>query len=156
MSTLSELLSRANRDPRLSTRKIAERAAARGYPIDYSTVSLYLNGKHGDPDEPTLAALAAALPVGLDELRSAAGLSHERTDPYLPPDEAARMTTRQRNAVDEIIRLLARAEGECHGRESAATNEPGEAVTFDSPGHAGPQTEASPERQDGRRHTDPH
>lgn len=152
MSTLSDLLAEANRGLGLSVRKIAARAAEQGHRIDYSTVSLYLNGKHGEPDESTLAALAAALPVELEDLRRAAGLSAERTDPYEPPDVAARMTTRQRRAVDEIIRLLVRAESDGHDR----TPPIGEDVSAESPEGTAPPTEASPPPPDDPRRRDLH
>lgn len=108
MSKLSDVLKAANVE-KFSTRAIAAAAERAGHPIDYSTVSLYLNGKHGKPDEATLVALAAVLPVSVVELREAAGLPAESVEPYSPPSEAARLTKRQRDAVDEIIRLLVKA-----------------------------------------------
>src|SRR5690625_4570574 len=97
MSALSEALKQAN-SRGLSTRAIAAEAERRGHRINYSTVSKYMNGTHGEPEEPTLQALAAALQVPLSVLRDAAGLPRDE-GPFSLPAEAARLTRRQREAV---------------------------------------------------------
>ncbi len=105
MSALSELLVRANAAG-LSARAIARQAQESGFSINHDTAARYLRGDHGRPDEETLRAFASVLPVRLSELRAAAQLPAEETEPYRPPAEASRLSRRQRRAVDEIIRAM--------------------------------------------------
>ena len=105
MSALSELLVQANTTG-LSARSIARQAQESGFSINHDTAARYLRGDHGRPDEETLRAFASVLPVRLSELRVAAQLPAEETEPYRPPAEASRLSRRQRRAVDEIIRAM--------------------------------------------------
>src|SRR4051812_17704460 len=105
MSALSDLLVQAN-SAGLSARSIARQAQESGFSITHDTAARYLRGDHGRPDEETLRAFASVLPVPLSELRSAAQLPAEETEPYRPPAEASRLSRRQRRAVDEIIRAM--------------------------------------------------
>lgn len=105
MSALSELLLKAN-TAGLSARSIARQAQESGFSINHDTAARYLRGDHGRPDEETLRAFASVLPVRLSELRVAAQLPAEETEPYRPPAEASRLSRRQRRAVDEIIRAM--------------------------------------------------
>jgi transcriptional regulator with XRE-family HTH domain len=105
MSALSQLLVRANAAG-LSARAIARLAQQGGFSINHDTAARYLRGDHGRPDEQTLRAFAHVLPVRLAELRTAAQLPAEETEPYQPPAEASRLSRRQRRAVDEIIRAM--------------------------------------------------
>jgi transcriptional regulator with XRE-family HTH domain len=105
MSALSDLLRAANASGE-SARAIARSAKELGYSLNHDTAARYLRGDHGRPDEQTLVALAAVLPVPLSQLRHAAGLPSEQTEPYSPPAEASRLSRRQRRAVDEIIRAM--------------------------------------------------
>src|SRR5947209_6495696 len=105
MSALSDLLVRANTGG-LSARAIARQAQEAGFSINHDTAARYLRGDHGRPDEETLRAFAHVLPVRLAELRAAAQLPAEETEPYQPPAEASRLSRRQRRAVDEIIRAM--------------------------------------------------
>lgn len=105
MSALSELLVQANAAG-LSARAISRQAQEAGFSINHDTAARYLRGDHGRPDEETLRAFASVLPVRLSELRAAAQLPAEETEPYRPPTEASRLSRRQRRAVDEIIRAM--------------------------------------------------
>lgn len=105
MSALSDLLVNANAEG-LSARSIARQAREAGYKINHDTAARYLRGDHGRPDEETLLAFASVLPVRLNDLRAAAELPAEETEPYRPPAEASRLSRRQRRAVDEIIRAM--------------------------------------------------
>lgn len=105
MSALSEVLVQANAAG-LSARAIARQAQQAGFSINHDTAARYLRGDHGRPDEETLRAFASVLPVRLSELRAAAQLPAEETEPYRPPAEASRLSRRQRRAVDEIIRAM--------------------------------------------------
>ena len=105
MTGLSDRLVAAN-TANLSARSIARQAQTLGYTLNHDTAARYLRGDHGRPDEPTLRALADGLKVPLVELRRAAALPAEQTEPYVPPAEASRLNRRQRRAVDEIIRAM--------------------------------------------------
>jgi transcriptional regulator with XRE-family HTH domain len=105
MSALSDLLSGANTAGR-SARALARAARERGHTLNHDTAARYLRGDHGVPDEATLIAFADVLGVPMRDLRAAAELPTESTDPYVPPPEASRLTRRQRRAVDEIIRAM--------------------------------------------------
>ena len=110
MSALSELLQQRNREE-LTPRAISTRARAAGYSLSPDTAWKYLTGRHGTPTDAALEALAAVLPVKLRDLQRAAGIVTEDLGPYVPPDEASRLGRRERAAVDEIVRLLARSHG---------------------------------------------
>lgn len=106
MSRFSDRLARAKADLGVSTRAAADRAKANGHRLSANTVSLYTRDGHPDPDSETVAALAYALRVPLDELRQLAGLPDDLGE--FRPDASANLLTRQqRNAVNEVIRLFA-------------------------------------------------
>jgi transcriptional regulator with XRE-family HTH domain len=105
MSDLSELLRAAN-SKNLSGRSIALAAQDLGFSLNHDTAARYLRGDHGRPAEATLRALSSVLDVPLAELRSAAALPTEVTEPYRPPMEASQLNRRQRRAVDEVIRAM--------------------------------------------------
>ena len=105
MSALSELLREAN-TAGLSARAVARSAQAHGHTMNHDTAARYLRGAHGTPDEETLLAFSDVFGVALTDLRAAAGLPAEVTEPYRPPIEASRLNRRQRRAVDEIIRAM--------------------------------------------------
>jgi len=94
------------RSTRHSARQLSRLARERGFTLNHDTAARYLRGDHGRPDEPTLRAFAAVLELDLADLRAAAGLPYEQTEPYLPPPEASRLSRRQRRAVDELIRSM--------------------------------------------------
>ncbi len=105
MTALSDRLVAANTQG-LSARAVARLARDAGYTLNHDTAARYLRGDHGMPDEATLIAFAEVLHVPLTELRQAARLPAEMTEPYRPPVESSRLTLRQRRAVDEIIRAM--------------------------------------------------
>jgi hypothetical protein len=119
VSALSQLLVRAN-DGKLSARAIARLAREHGHSLNHDTAARYLRGDHGRPDEATLTAFAEILAIPLVDLRAAAGLPTELTDPYQPPAEASRLTRRQRRAVDEIIRAMLTPASADEGRSEPA------------------------------------
>lgn len=105
MTALSERLVGAN-TAGLSARAIANQAREAGFTLNHDTAARYLRGDHGRPDEDTLLAFSTVLSVDLAELRRAAELPAEETTAYHPPPESARLSRRQRRAVDEIIRAM--------------------------------------------------
>lgn len=103
MSALSDLL-RSN--PRgLSARTAAARADDMGIDLRRGTLSGYFAGNHGSPSDDLLQAMSAVLDIPLAELRVAAG-RRAQAEPYVPPRESYRLTTRQRLALDELIRSM--------------------------------------------------
>ena len=106
MSKLSDRLSDAKRELGLSAAGIVRAAEKGGYTLSDYNAKVYISGKHGDPKAETLEALSYALRVPLSELRALAGLPDDLGE--FEADASARMLTRpQRDAVNEIIRLLA-------------------------------------------------
>lgn len=85
-----------------SYREFAERAGL-SKPTVYSTVS----GRTAKPNPDTVRGLAKALRLSTSEVLALAGMgSQPELSPYTPPDVAAMLTRRERDAVDELIRLL--------------------------------------------------
>lgn len=109
MTALSELLGQ-HRPEGLTQRELARKAERDGLGIKRATISAYLRGDHGAPDEPTLADLAALFSVPIEDLRQAAGLP-AGGGPYLPPVEAARLDQRERDALDHLIRAIVVSKG---------------------------------------------
>ena len=105
MTALSELIEQSN-TRRLSARAISRSAQAAGFSLNHDTAARYLRGDHGRPDEQTLLALHKVLRIPLGQLRAAASLPAEETEPYRPPTESSRLNRRQRRAIDEIIRAM--------------------------------------------------
>lgn len=105
MSALSRLLLTAAGDR--GGRQLAREAQERGVDLGLATIHNYLAGRHGKPTEATLDAFHRLLGVPLAELRTAAGLPQGAEEPWAPPAEAARLTPRQRRALDELIRAIA-------------------------------------------------
>lgn len=148
MSELSDLVNAGMRERGLryarelarATQPVAKQFGTR--PVSVSIAAGLVSGDHGKPSERTLRLLAEVLDVALPELRAAANVPGAESDPYVPPPEADRLDRRQRQAVNEMIRLLAtapqppdpdewavadRPRAEYLGAETAAVHPPGEA-----------------------------
>jgi hypothetical protein len=121
VSALSDALNEANSNE-WSAREIARRSNG---VLSHSVVADYLNGRGAKrPREYVLEAFAQVFPtLSVTKLRELAGYQPGEAERYDPPDEAHQLDRRQRNAVDELIRLLAETGrvGE-HGGDTAATN----------------------------------
>jgi hypothetical protein len=129
VSHLSDLLNAVLPDG-WSARRVSREAEAKGFRLSAASSTAYFGGRHGRPDEETLQALAAVLPVSIVKLRQAATLSPGITTPYKPPAVADRLTDRERSAVDEMIRLLAdRKEGVGNAEYPAPTKDAPSNVT---------------------------
>lgn len=109
MTALSELLREANVHG-WSTREIARRAEKNGHNLAQPTVSKYMGGRHGRPTEAVLAAFSDVLNIPIDKLRTAAGVPAGTGSPWTPPSEANRLDTRQRRALEELIRSMVTSE----------------------------------------------
>ena len=121
VSKLSDRLQQAKIDADMSIAQIVKRANDAGYELSDYSAKVYTNGKHSQSPQPeTLRALAYALRVPEDEIFKLAGLpvsSH-----FEPHRDADLLTATQRDAVNQIIRLL--AEGNKNASPST-TQEPG-------------------------------
>jgi transcriptional regulator with XRE-family HTH domain len=104
MTSLSDLLNEHLPDG--WTASDVERAAqAKGYAITRQTAWGFLRGRHASrPDEETLLALADVLRVPITKVRAAAGMPAGENEPWVPPIESARLTRRQRSALEDFIR----------------------------------------------------
>lgn len=109
MTALSELLREANVHG-WSTREIARRAEKNGHNLAQPTVSKYMGARHGSPTEAVLAAFSDVLNIPIDKLRTAAGVPAGTGSPWTPPSEANRLDTRQRRALEELIRSMVTSE----------------------------------------------
>lgn len=107
VSNLSDLL---NGQP-VSARQAAAEAERRGVKLPYGTIAAYWSGKHGRPSVGTLEKLAAVLPLSLAQLQRAAWGTETKLGEYRPPREADLLDSRQRRAIDELIRSIAAAKG---------------------------------------------
>lgn len=113
MSALSDALNEANFE-NWSAREIARRGGDR---ISHSQVNKYLKPVHPRPTERVLEVFSEVLGLPLPVLRDLAGLPTGDEEPYVAPLEANRLDRHQRDVVDELIRMLARAPAEVERAE---------------------------------------
>lgn len=109
MTALSELLTQSNANG-WSTREIARQAEKKDHQLAQPTVSKYMSGRHGAPTEQVLTAFSDVLNIPIDKLREAAGVPTGADSPWTPPSEANRLDTRQRRALEELIRSMVTSE----------------------------------------------
>lgn len=75
--------------------------------VSHTAVARIIHGE-GSPKDESIQALAATLGVKPTDIYEMVGVeAPDDAVPYEPPAEAARLSQRQRKAVDEMIRLLA-------------------------------------------------
>ncbi|MCD2263257.1 helix-turn-helix domain-containing protein [Dietzia aurantiaca] len=120
MSALSDLLNRHfdTKYGGTSNRRISEMAG-----VSRGTIDNYRNGTHpARPSEEVLRAFHDLLGIPMEQLRAAADLPPGEEEPYLPPSEANLLNSRQRRALDELIRSFV-ATKEAH-REDQGTQDP--------------------------------
>lgn len=109
MTVLSELLHQSNVQG-WSNREISVRADKNGHKLSRASVDVYMGGRHGRPTEAVLAAFSDVLNIPIDKLRTAAGVPAGTGSPWTPPSEANRLDTRQRRALEELIRSMVTSE----------------------------------------------
>lgn len=110
MTELSKILQK-NNSQNLSTRQIAERATANGYPMSHATVSRYMSGKHPLPaNRDVLRGLGVALGVGLGKLEDAANLPNSRSRFELP-EKADTLSDPERQAILNLIDVMVQNKG---------------------------------------------
>lgn len=82
--------------------QLAERAG-----LPKPTVWAAVTGRSKTYRPATVIGLAKATRISEENVTDLLGMGRQSVQPYTPPAEAAYLDTRQRAAVDEIIRLLA-------------------------------------------------
>lgn len=103
VTELSDLLKRSG----ITARQAAEKATELGVDLPYGTIAAYWTGRHPrHPSEKTLEGLAEVTPVSLRRLRRAVGAAEGEATPWSPPAEANRLTIRQREALEQLIKAI--------------------------------------------------
>lgn len=105
VSALSELLK--NNRYGIEARQAADKAADLGVHLKQGTIAGYFAGTNKSrPSEKTMKALSEVLSIPLEKIREAAGVPVGESDPYIPPPEANRLSSNQRQAIDQLIKAI--------------------------------------------------
>lgn len=103
VTQLSDLLNSTG----ISARQAADKAEAEGIHLPYGSIAAYWSGKHPQhPSEKLLEGLAEVTGVSVRRLRRAAGAAPGEATPWTPPAEANRLTQRQREALEQLIKVI--------------------------------------------------
>lgn len=103
----------------------SHRALAEHLGIGTSTVTNIRNGTV-KPKPATVAKIAKALNVDVRELSRWIGQARDVAEPYRPPSEADLLDQRERDALDEIIRLMAASKVGVKPQNETSENQPSE------------------------------
>lgn len=118
MSALSELLTQANKEG-LSLQKITDRMRERGHDIGKDTVWKYMTGRHSTVTTAYLRAFVDVFPsLNLAQLQRAAEVPRDLGE-WEPPDEAHALDQREREALEILIKSMAR--GKAPGVQAVPT-----------------------------------
>lgn len=105
MSDLSSYLETAKGERSIDA--VVAKASGAGHKIDRATVARYVSGQGAkNPPDTVLRALAAGLDLDVRDLRELAGKPRGEMGPYVPVDEAARLSEEQRRAIDMLIKSI--------------------------------------------------
>jgi hypothetical protein len=97
----------AQRHGGVSGRRLAELAQRAGHDISHATLNRLRQGTYATrPTDASIRAIAYLADVSENTAFAAAGVTAPTAVAYQPPREAQRMNTRQRKAVDELIRAF--------------------------------------------------
>jgi hypothetical protein len=97
----------AKRHGNASGRRLAELAQRAGHDISHATLNRLRQGTYASrPSDASIRAIAYLADVSENTAFAAAGVTAPAAIVYEPPREAQRMTTRQRKALDEMIRAF--------------------------------------------------
>lgn len=78
-----------------------------GFSVSFATIGVYLRGDHGRPDDGTLQAFAAVFPeLDIVDLRRLAAVPVGEGEPWVPPEEAHRLSRSQRAALNAVIAAM--------------------------------------------------
>jgi hypothetical protein len=97
----------AQRHGGASGRRLAELAQRAGHDISHATLNRLRQGTYATrPSDASIRAIACLADVSENTAFAAAGVTAPTAVAYEPPAEAQRMTTRQRKAMNELIRAF--------------------------------------------------
>ena len=97
----------AQRHGGASGRRLAELAQHAGHDISHATLNRLRQGTYATrPSDASIRAIAYLADVSENTAFAAAGVTAPAAVVYQPPREAQRMSTRQRKALDEVIRAF--------------------------------------------------
>lgn len=97
----------AQRHGGASGRRLAELAQRAGHDISHATLNRLRQGTYATrPSDASIRAIAYLADVSENTAFAAAGVTAPTAVVYQPPAEAQRMSTRQRKALDELIRAF--------------------------------------------------
>lgn len=74
--------------------------------LSIGTVHMALTGQRQSVSPATITGLSKALRLPEETISEYLGMGRQSITPYTPPQEAAMLTRRERDHVDELIRLL--------------------------------------------------
>jgi transcriptional regulator with XRE-family HTH domain len=100
MDDLADIIRKATT---VNGKKLSNRAIAAMIDVAPETINRIMR-REGNPDVETIDKLADALKLPRARLRSAANLPRGEAGPYQPPEESRLLDSRQRAALDELIR----------------------------------------------------
>lgn len=142
----------AKRHGNASGRRLAELAQQAGHDISHATLNRLRQGTYASrPSDASIRAIAYLADVSENTAFAAAGVTAPAAVVYQPPREAQRMTTRQRKALDELIRAFVpdqaspKGVGVDYGRLLAAREWLNAALTAAEADTGGPLVEAARE-----------
>ena len=118
MEDLGSIVRQARKALGISQRTAADRAVEAGGQIDHSTISKIETGKAVAPDRRTLEALSVALDVPLERMEKAVGVE-ALGRPFILPDYASRLSLAEREAVRNLVRVMAESKTGKTGDEGA-------------------------------------
>lgn len=111
MESVAELLSAAMDKKGLSLRDVQKLTEEHGHKVSFSTVGKIVSGKLASPKRETLRSLSIALNIPLRRLERAASLKELGT-PFVLPDYASRLSAAEREAIRNLVRVMADSKDE--------------------------------------------
>lgn len=118
----------------------AARAASGGDSPSDAAVHKIVMGEVEQPEDDTVNALAKALHVDVRVVAGWVGAAREQRTPWTPPDGADRLTRKQRDVLDALVRVMIDTEGRDGDGNAAPTKRAG---------RAGADVRVADEREEG-------
>lgn len=106
VESVASLVDAAMTEKNLSSRDVEALTDRHGHRVSYSAVAKIRKGQLASPKRETLGALAVALSIPTRLLEQAADLKELGT-PFLLPDYARRLSGPEREAIRNLIRVMA-------------------------------------------------
>lgn len=104
---------------------MAREARKRGHALSDASATAYFAGRHGTPDDATIAAFSEVLRIPESEIRKAAGVTAVG-EPWIPPQSSRYLRDDQRAALEQLISTMVEREegGGAHADRAAPKNPP--------------------------------